>query len=91
MGVITNAAIAVGGILPIPGIDGGAILKWGLVQKGHSTQQADRAVQKVSLGFWGGLAGICAVAVRRRRPLLAMMAGIFAALTLGVGIGWMKE
>ena len=88
---ITNAAIAGVGILPIPGIDGGAMLEWGLVAKGRSIEQADRVVQKTNLGLCGGLAGICAVAARRRKPLIAVIAGLFAALTLAVGMGWIKE
>jgi len=88
---ITNTAIAGGGLLPIPGIDGGAILKWSLVSRGHSIEQADRVVQKVNLGLSGGLAGLCAVAIQKRKPLIAVLAGLFAALTLAVGTGRIKE
>ncbi|MBN1373260.1 MAG: hypothetical protein JW987_15090 [Anaerolineaceae bacterium] len=88
---ITNAAIAGAGMLPIPGIDGGAMLKWGLVAKGRSIEQADRVVRKTNLGLCGGMAGVCAVATRRRKPLIAVLAGLLAALTLAVGMGWIKE
>jgi hypothetical protein len=89
--VAMNATIAGGGMMPIPGIDGGAMLKWGLVESGRTPQQADQTVQKVSLGLSGGLAGVFAVSLQKRRTLLAVIAGVLAAAALGVGMGWLKE
>lgn len=91
VGLIVNASIAGVGLLPIPGIDGGAILRWSLVSQGRSIEQADRMVQKVNLGLSGGLAGLCAVAIQKRKPLIAILSGLFAALTLAVGTGRIKE
>src|SRR4030042_4456504 len=47
----TNIFIATIALLPIPGIDGGPLLKWSLVDKGHTPQEADETLRKVNLAL----------------------------------------
>lgn len=91
VGVTMNAFIAGVGMLPIPGIDGGAALKWGLVESGRTIRQADQVVQRVSLGLSGGLAGVFTVSTQKRRTLLAVISGVLTVAAFVVGMGWLKE
>jgi len=84
----TNAFLAGVGMLPIPGIDGGPILKWSLVERGYTTDGADLAVRKVNGALGVVLGGVGAVALKRRRWLeggfLLMMAGTALIVALGI-------
>ena len=87
----TNLFIPTIGLLPIPFIDGGPVLKWSLVERGRSIPEADRAVRKVNvlLGLILTLSGGLAIQKRRRVAggfLLALAGWAFA-----FGLGWMKE
>ena len=87
----TNAFLSTVSLLPIPGIDGGPILKWYLVETGRNPEEADKIVQKVNGGL-GILLGLGAVAFYRRgRRILGFFLAQFAVLALGVGIGVIKE
>jgi Zn-dependent protease len=55
LAVGANGFIAAMALLPIPGIDGGPILKWSLVKGGRSPQEADEVVKKVNLVVGSGL------------------------------------
>jgi hypothetical protein len=89
--VYTNALIACGGLLPLPPLDGGALLKWGLVAAGRSPGQADQIVRAVNGPVGVGLAGATALAVRKRRWLPAFLLAQFTALCLSFAFGWLKE
>jgi hypothetical protein len=52
-----HSVIFFGSITPYPVVDGGTVLKWKLVEDGHSVQQADQIVHKVSFGFSAILVG----------------------------------
>lgn len=86
-----NLIVILAGFLPIPGLDGGAILKWGLVERGQTPPQADETVRKVN----GGMAAIfgagTAAAVLKRKGLLAIPLAFFAFIGLAVFKGWFKE
>jgi len=77
--------------LPIPGIDGGPILKWSLVSRGQSLVQADETVKKVNLIFGMGLLVTAGAAWNKRRWFSAISSFIFAATTLAIGSGLLKE
>ena len=49
----TNAFLSTVSLLPIPGIDGGPILKWSLGDSGRTVEEADQVIRKVdgALGF----------------------------------------
>ena len=79
------------GLLPIPGIDGGPILKWSLVQKGQTLQEADHSVRKVDgvLGILLAIAGV--FSLRRRRWLIGGLLMQLGAIALSIALGILKE
>lgn len=87
----TNLFLCTVGLLPIPYIDGGPILKWSLVERGRSVEEAERTVQKVN----GPLALITALlalfAFRRRKTLIGMLLSAFSISSLGIFMGWIRE
>jgi hypothetical protein len=89
--VATNAFLPAVGLLPIPGIDGGPILKWSLVEKGYTPRQADEAVRKVDGALGVGLALAGALSFRKRRPLLGGFLALLAGTALTVALGILKE
>lgn len=87
----TNSFISLVSLLPIPGIDGGPILKWSLVETGHTPAEADELVRKVNLALGSGLAIASGVALKKRRKWLALTVTAFAATSLAIGLGLLKE
>ena len=86
-----NAFIGGVALLPIPGIDGGPVLKWSLVAGGRTPGEADEAVKKVNLALGAGLGVAAGAAIKKRSWLLGIIMTMFAASALGVGLGWIKE
>lgn len=86
-----NTVIPAVGLLPIPGLDGGPILKWSLVEQGHSVQEADRMVRKTNriLGILLSLGG--ANSLKKRRWLLGGLLITLSALALSIAAGILKE
>ena len=87
----TNAFISSLSLLPIPGIDGGPILKWSLVERGRSPAQADDIVKAVNLVSGSGLGIAAGVALKQRRKWLGVALAAFAATSLAIGFGYLKE
>jgi hypothetical protein len=54
------------------GIDGGPILKWSLVDKGRSLEEADETVKKVNLALGSGLGIAAGAAMKKRRIWLGV-------------------
>jgi hypothetical protein len=87
----TNIFLSCVSLLPIPGIDGGPILKWSLVEHGASPEEADQIVRQVNgplailLGMGAGLAAL------RKKRLLALLLGTLATSALGIFLGLIKE
>jgi Zn-dependent protease len=96
-GDVANAAVGMNAfllsvsLLPIPGIDGGPILKWSLVDRGATPEEADETVRDVNRVVGGGLAIAAGIALKRRRRFLGSILALFATLSLVVGIGLLKE
>jgi Zn-dependent protease len=86
-----NLFLSTASLLPIPGIDGGPVLKWALVARGSTPQAADETVQAVDRAVGGGLGAAAAVAFRKRRPFLGAILALFSLLSLAVGFGLIKE
>jgi Zn-dependent protease len=86
-----NAFLILGGLLPIPAIDGGAALKWALVEKGQTLAQADEIIQKVDLVTAAGLGAGAYAAFKKRKRLLGGIFAMFAAIALVMGTGLLKE
>ena len=79
------------GLLPIPFIDGGPILKWSLVARGHSIPAADRAVRKVNLGLGLLLSLAGWFSLQKRRRLAGSFILALAGWAFAFGLGLMKE
>jgi Zn-dependent protease len=87
----TNLFIATMALFPIPGIDGGPILKWSLVERGKNQQQADETLKKVNLALGSGLSVVTAVAFKKHRKWLGAAIAAFAITSLAIGLGLIKE
>ncbi|PKO19242.1 MAG: hypothetical protein CVU39_01440 [Chloroflexi bacterium HGW-Chloroflexi-10] len=87
----TNAFIGLVALLPIPGIDGGPILKWSLVERGRTPAQADEVVRRVNgvLGIVLAIAGI--LFFKKRRWFMGGIMLEFAAIASSIGLGILKE
>jgi len=87
----TNIFISSIALLPIPGIDGGPLLKWSLVECGQSAQDADETLKKVNLAMGSGLTIASGVAIQKRHKWLGAAIGAFALTSLAIGLGLLKE
>ncbi len=87
----TNGFIAGVGLLPIPGIDGGPILRWSLVELGRTPAEADQDVRKVNGVLGAGLAGASAVALKRKRWLEGGFLVMLTATAWSIATGLLKE
>lgn len=86
-----NAFLCSVSLLPIPGIDGGPILKWSLVEHGHTPQAADEVVKSVNRVL-GGLLGIAAgVELKKRRWLAGGFLGLLSVSSLLIGFDIVRE
>ncbi len=86
-----NALLLSASLLPIPGIDGGPVLKWSLVELGQTPPQAAETLKKVNRVTWVGLGLAAALALKKRRRLVGIVLALFSALSLAFGFGWLKE
>jgi Zn-dependent protease len=87
----TNSFISTVSLLPIPGIDGGPLLKWSLVEAGRSREQADEAVKRVNLATGSILTVAAGTAIRKQHKWLGAAIAAFAATSLAIGLGLLKE
>lgn len=78
-------------LLPIPGLDGGSLLKWSLVERGRSIREADEEVKKVNLVVGSGLGATSAVAFRQRKKWRGAILAAFAVISLSIGLGLLRE
>ena len=78
-----NTFLLPASLLPIPGLDGGPIPKWPLVDHGARPEEADETVKAVNRVVGSGL--------KRRRRVLGSLLALFATLSLAVGFGLLKE
>jgi Zn-dependent protease len=86
-----NVFLATASLLPIPGIDGGPILKWSLVERGYSVNEADQLVRRVN-GPLAVLLGFSAVlAWLRKKQFLAFILGLLSGSALSIFLGWIDE
>jgi Zn-dependent protease len=94
---VANAAVGMNtflssvSLLPIPGIDGGPILKWSLVERGRTPEQADEVVKKVNLVTGVGLSAVSALALKKKKYLLGGFTALMGCIAFAVGAGLLKE
>lgn len=86
-----NALISSLSVLPIPGLDGGSLLKWSLVEAGRSTREADEVVKVVNRYMGCGLATASSVAIAKHKIWIGAALAAFAATSLAIGFGLLKE
>ena len=86
-----NTFITLGGLTPIPGLDGGSMLKWGLVGRGYSLSQANQAVLRANRLAGVGLGAAAAAAFGRRKWLVGAGCAGLGALALAVGWGLFRD
>jgi hypothetical protein len=87
----TNGFLIITGMTPMPFLDGGAALKWALVDKGQSLEESDKAIQKVNAVIGAGMGAGSVVALKRRKKLLGGLLACMALLSFGVAAGFLKE
>lgn len=90
-GTWMNTFLSFGGLLPIPGLDGGAILKWALVSRGSNLSQADEVVRKVNGLTAVGLGAMSITALRKKKHLLGLLTAMLAVTSALVFTGKLKE
>ncbi|NQS92340.1 MAG: hypothetical protein HQ574_08015 [Chloroflexi bacterium] len=87
----TNIFLSLVSLLPIPGIDGGPILKWSLVEKGYEYKEAEKVVQQVN-GPLALLLGLfSSQAFFRKKILAGILSGMLGLISLSIFAGWLKE
>ncbi|MFN2237735.1 MAG: hypothetical protein ACK2U1_26175 [Anaerolineales bacterium] len=86
-----NAFLVLAGLLPIPGIDGGAVLKWALVDQGQTPSQADEIIRKVDIATAATLGTGAALAFKRHKRFLGGIFAMFAGIALVTGVGLLRE
>lgn len=89
--VKTNLFLSTISLLPIPGIDGGPILKWSLVWRGKSPEQADLSIQQLNLALSPLFACIGLRQFHRRQHFWGILWTIFSFSSLSLGMGWLRE
>lgn len=86
-----NVFLATVAWLPIPGIDGGAALKWLLVARGYSIPQADATVQRVNLLTAPLTIATGGLLLRKRHTWAGALAAVLGGIMFAVGMGWLRE
>ncbi len=90
-GTWMNTFLSIGGLLPIPGLDGGVILKWTLVSRGSSLNRADEIVRKVNGPTTVGLGVMSISALRKKKYLIGLLSAMLAVTSALVFTGKLKE
>jgi Zn-dependent protease len=86
-----NAFLLIAGMTPQPWLDGGAALKWALVEKGDSLEDADETVRKANFPAAVGMGTAAVVAFKNRKNLLGGLLTFLAAISLGTALSWLRE
>jgi len=87
----TNQFLFAVSLLPIPGIDGGPILKWSLVDKGYEIEEADQVVQKTNGPLSIILGLFSSWSFLKNKNLLGIFSGLLALISWAVFTGLIKE
>lgn len=87
----TNAFLSTVSLLPIPGIDGGPILKWSLVERGRTVEEADQVIRKVDGALGITLSVFSGAAISKGRRVIGFLSAMLAVMSFGVALGWIKE
>jgi hypothetical protein len=76
LAALGHGLILAGSLAPLPLVDGGSLLKWTLVEQGHSPEEADEVVRQAGLstGAAALAAGTALAAKRRWLPAVGLVA-----------------
>jgi Zn-dependent protease len=85
-----NTFIASAALVPISAFDGGPILKWSLIAHGYSPEKTAAVTTRLDQVVGAGLLGSAAVALGKRRWLLALILSCLGVLSLAAGLGKIK-
>ncbi len=86
-----NAFLVGAGLLPLPFLDGGSILKWSLVKRGHTPAQADSVVRVVNGATGTALGTASAAMLKKRKWFAGGLLGMMAGLSLAAAADLIKE
>ncbi len=87
----SNLFLTTVSLLPIPGIDGGPILKWSLVDRGKTIPEADEVVRKTN-GPLALILGLLSSGLFiKKKTLLGLFSLMLGGISLSVFMGWLKE
>jgi hypothetical protein len=87
----TNFVLLIAGLTPQPWLDGGAVLKWSLVSKGSSLEEAEKTVRKANYAAAAGFSGAAAAAFSRSKKAWGGLFAGLAVLSLGAASGLLRE
>jgi hypothetical protein len=83
---VSNGFIFLAIFAPLPIVDGGVILKWALVLRGQSEDQADNFVKSFGMGLGIGLLAFAVVLLLTKAWLWAGLASLFGFVVLGASL-----
>jgi hypothetical protein len=87
----TNLFLSLISLLPIPGIDGGPLLKWSLVDRGCSIEEADEAVRKTNGPLAMAMGLFSSWYFARKRLVAGFFYAMLGLTSLSIFFGWLKE
>jgi len=87
----TNVFLSAVSLLPIPGIDGGPILKWSLVERGYEIEKADQVVQRVNGPLSLILDLFSGAFFLNKKNFAGIFSALLALISLAVFSGKLKE
>ena len=90
-GLSMNIFLSTVSLLPIPGIDGGPILKWSLVWRGQTPQKADEQVAQVNRFSAPVLTTASVLLIKKKRWLPAVVCVLMAGISWLVGYKVIRE
>jgi Zn-dependent protease len=87
----TNLFLPAAGLLPLPALDGGPLLKWSVIERGGSPLQAEAVVRSANAAGAAVMGAAGLASLKRRQWGLAALLGQFFVLMLAYALGWLKE
>lgn len=82
-----HGILGFGSLAPIPFVDGGSILKWTMVQRGQTPEQADESVKEANLVLGGFIGFVGLVGALLKKWKLAAGCLFVAAQFIAIGLG----
>lgn len=82
----SHAFILLGSLAPLPFVDGGTLLKWTLVARGRSPDEADRMVHRTSMAAGAVLLGVGTLLTMAKRRILALLSMVAGAIAVAAGL-----